>query len=348
MFGMLHGGLPRITQDGIDLDALEADVAAGRATGEALREAVDRLVAEVVAVQVEAGLELVTDGQVRWPDLETHVLAALDRAAEPGEERKAGRDGASEGFLVDAWRATAALTDRPVAQALPGPYSLGRRTDAGPASRRRVRTMALAKALGGELRRLAEAGCPVVIVEEPAAVEVGVHAAERRLFADAQRRLLAPVPDLHAMLAISGGSAADAGPETIFGAPYRSHFFDLIAGPDDWVLVRAAPPDRGIVCGVLRAEPGLIDDPAPILVWAANYAASTGLRGLARVGLANSTSLRGLPPAEAFAALQALGRAARLAAMTPEDAIAAGLDPRTFGNRLTPRRKSRKKKPSGG
>jgi hypothetical protein len=138
------------------------------------------------------------------------------------------------------------------------------------------------------------------------------------------------------MLAISGGSAADAGAEAIFAAPYRSHLFDLIAGPDDWVLVRAAPPERGIVCAALRVGPGADTDQAPVLVWAANYAASTGLRGLQRVGLANATPLRNLPADEALAAVRALGRAASLAGMTPEDAITAGLDPRTFGNRGTP------------
>ena len=82
MFGMLHGGLPRITQDGVDLDALEAAVKAGTASAEALHEAIDRLVAEVVAAQVDVSLELVTDGQVRWPDLAAAVLAELGGAAD--------------------------------------------------------------------------------------------------------------------------------------------------------------------------------------------------------------------------------------------------------------------------
>jgi hypothetical protein len=368
MFGMLHGGLPRITQDGVDLDALETAVKAGTASPEALHEATDRLVAEVVAAQVDAGLELVTDGQVRWPDLAAVVLGELGGAAgtsapapashpAPAPAPASTPDPASTpaeapapastpgAFLVDAWRAASALTDHPVAQAVPGPYSLGRRNTGASAARRRARTMALADALAVVLRSLADAGCPIVVVDEPAAVRIGTNTGERRLFADAHRRLLEGVPDLHAMLAISGGSAADAGPETIFAAPYRSHLFDLIAGPDDWNLVRAAPPDRGIVCAVLRAGPGPFDDQAPILVWAAQYAASTGSRGLARVGLANTTPLRGLSAADALTAARALGRAAALAAMTPEDAVAAGLDARTFANRPRPRRPARPTSP---
>lgn len=324
MFAMVHGAWPRVTHDGVDLDALEAEVAAGRATEAAVREATERLAAEVVQIQVDAGLELVTDGQVRFPDLAAFGTAALSAIA----VQKADPD-----FFTQAWRATAGLTDRPVAQAVPGPYSLGRGAIDGPAAARWNLTLAFAEALGTELRTLADAGCPVVIVEEPAAVSIGADAAEGELFAEAQRRLLAPVPELHAMLAISGGSAAAAGPGVIFAGPYRSHLFDLIAGPDDWILVRAAPPERGIVCAALRAGPDAEADPAPLLVWAANYAASTGLRGLQRVGLANATPLRRLSREQARTAAKALGRAARFAAMSPADAVAAGLDPRTFSNR---------------
>jgi hypothetical protein len=368
MFGMLTGGLPRITGDGVDLDALEDEVAAGSATRETLSAATDRLVAEVVGAQVDAGLEMITDGQVRWRDLAGAVLAGVPAGspvAAAGASPAAGSlpagssaTGSSPNdvaptdpaaFLADAWRSTAALTDHPVAQAVPGPYSLGRRTGRGSAVARRKRTLVLADTLGAALAALAAAGCPVVVVEEPDAVHIGTNAGERRLFAEAQVRLLAPVPDLHAMLAISGGSAADAGAETIFSAPYHSHLFDLIAGPDDWVLVRAAPPERGIVCGALRAGPDATDGQAPVLVWAANYAASTGQRGLRRVGLANATALRNLTRDEALAAIRSLGRAASFAAMTPEDAIAAGLDRRTFGNlpstqpaRRTARRRARR------
>lgn len=327
MFAMVSGAWPRVTRDGVDLDALEADVAAGRATEAVLSEARDRLVAEVVAAQVEAGLDLITDGQVRFAELAAFGFGAVSAIASQG---------APSTFFADIWRTTAALTDRPVAQAIPGPFTMGRRAKDGPPAVRGAITLAFAEALGTELRTLADAGCPLVIVEEPDATQVGGQEMERRLFADAQQRLLESVPDLHAMLAISGGSAALAGPETIFAAPYRSHLFDLIAGPDDWTLVRAAPRDRGIVCAALRAGRGAEADQAPVLVWAARYAASTGRRGIERVGLSNATPLRHLSRRRARTAAKALARAARLAAMPPDEAVAEGLDPRTFANRRIP------------
>lgn len=316
MFAMLSGPWPRVKPDGSDADVKWDD-----------------RVREVVGLQVEAGMGFVTDGHVRWADPAAAILAALEAG-----------DTGPDGLLLRVWRATAAAasamgTDVPAAQALPGPYSLGRRGSYGlpaPGAEREEHTLSLAAALASELAALATAGCPIVIVEEPAAVDVGADPPERALFAAAQQRLLAdvePFADLHAMLAITGGSAAEAGAAAIFAAPYRSYLFDLVAGPDNWYLVRAAPPERGIVCGAMRVVAPGAEDQLPLLVWAARYAASAGGRGPDRVGLANATPLGGLDPAAAREALLTLGRAAALAAMPLDRAVEAGLDPRTVGSR---------------
>jgi len=322
MFAMLAGSWPRLTADGVSLAELEAGLAGGRLAAAEVAAAVDRVVAEAVAAQVEAAMGLVTDGGVRWADPVQSLLEAL-------------RDGdtGTPGMLVRAWRAAADLTDLPVAARLTGPWTLALLDVGGwgDASVVPGRAGELADALAAELEALAAAGCPVVVVEEPAAVAIGGGAGARAGFARAQRRLLRRTPDLHAMLAIIGGSAAGAGAEAIVGAPYASFLFDLLAGPDNWHLVRAAPPERGIVCAALAAGGGRqAIDQSPQLVWAARYAASSGGRGLERVGLANASSLEGLAPADARLALDALGRAAALSAMSPADAIAAGLDKRTY------------------
>ena len=332
MFAMLSGPWPRVLTDGTDLTALEVDVAAGRRSAADLEAAVEAVVRETIEAQAEAGMGFMTDGHVRWADPAAVVLAALD----------AGNSG-PDGLLLRAWRASgvaaAAVADVPVAQALPGPYTLGRRgwSDLPPNSdERKERTLGIAEALARDLAALAAAGCPVLIVEEPAAVEVGADPWERALFAAAQRRLLADTeafPDLHAMLAVTRGSAWEAGAEAIFAAPYRSYLFDLIAGPDNWYLVRATPPERGIVCGAMLVEMTGGEDQLPTLVWAARYAASAAGRGLDRVGLANGTLLRELDPARAREALLTLGRAADLAVMPLQEAVKVGLDPRTVGSR---------------
>jgi hypothetical protein len=290
---MLHGPLP------------------GAGDGEtALRQA--------VAAQLDASLELVTEAGALLRDRDAAILGAIE-----------GGDTGPDGLVVRTWRATADAvravggsgTSAAVAATITGPYTLARRTASGDGAM-------LGSRLQGELVALAAAGCQLVVVDEPDAATIGTDDVLRDRFRAAQRALLPGDPPLHAMLAITGGSAWDAGPETILEAPYASYLLDLLAGPDNWDLARAVPGDRGIVCAALRAPSA--EDQAPVLVWAAQYAASMRARGLGRVGLANASSLGGLSIEDAAAALAALGRAAMLAAMEPEEAIAAGLDRRTF------------------
>jgi methionine synthase II (cobalamin-independent) len=170
------------------------------------------------------------------------------------------------------------------------------------------------------------AGCPVVEVHEPvAAFPAGAGAGAA--FASAHRALLAGLPaKAHVTLAITGGDAEALGAEAVFAAPYRSHLFDLIAGPDSWRSIARAPGDRGIIVGVVDASggrrPGLEE-----VAWAAGYAASLGGRGMARVGLAPSSGLASLDPARARALIELLGEAARLLVEDP-DLLLRRFDPR--------------------
>jgi hypothetical protein len=81
----------------------------------------------------------------------------------------------------------------------------------------------------------------------------------------------------------------------------------------------------------MPATPGG-DTNRDVLVWAAHYAASTGGRGLARVGLANASSMAGLPRAEALSRLAIVAEAARIAA-APSTEMIDRLDPRAMGRR---------------
>lgn len=261
----------------------------------------EALVEAAVRVQESAGLDPVTDGGFH------------------GEDR-----------LLDAWRATARLTDRAVKQAVTGPYTSGRSVG-GSARARTGDTLARVETLNAALRDLAAAGCPLIEIHEPAATEIGDDPAERALFREAHGRLLDGVIGPHLSLAVTGGNADAAGIETILAASYASLAVDLIAGPDNWRLVVATPGDRGIVCGALPAEAGSDDGPE-LLLWAASYAASTGGRGPDRVGLATASSLARLPWEVAVRKLERLGEAARLIDL-PTDERGGHMDPRAVSIR---------------
>lgn len=214
---------------------------------------------------------------------------------------------------VAAWRATTARAGGGLVKAVVvGPASAGK----SPADVR-------ATILG-----LADAGCPWIEVHEPGATGIGEDAERRARFAEAQHALtdgLAGRDGLHLSLAITGGDASAAGIETVLAGAYASLAVDLIAGPDNWHLVAATPGDRGIVCGVMAGRSQ--DEPVEILLYAAGYAASTGARGAARVGLATTGSYAHLPWDVAVRKMAALGEAVRLAALPPAERRSR-LDPR--------------------
>lgn len=272
----------------------------------------DSMVRAVVAVQVAAGLEPVTDGGFGG--------------------------GSGSGSVVERWRRAASIADVAVKAEITGPYSAARATGSS--------AVAAADVLRAEIEDLAAAGCPLVQVDEDDAVLIGTDERERTRFREAQRRLTEGVDGIHLSLAIRGGSADAAGPEVIFDAPYASYLFDLIAGPDNWRLVARAPGERGIVCGVADARSRRVDS-REVMVWAAHYAASTGGRGLARVGLATTGSMRGLPWDAAVAKIEALADAARVAAASSVEEVASALDPRAVDirsaalGRYAPRRRRR-------
>lgn len=290
---------------------------------------VDGLIRRAIAAQEAAGLEPLTDGGLRWPDPVATVVGGL-----AGIEVQTGATalvrrlpGWREPILVEGWAFAASCTERAVKQALVGPYTLGRHVAPGRLGRERV-TLALAEALNAELRALAEAGCPLIEVQEDAAVAIGDDPAERRLFVDAQRRLTAGLDGTHLSLAIRGGSADGAGAATILDAPYASYLFDLCAGPDNWRLVVEVPGDRGVIVGaddVRLARP----EPLQLLAFAVGYAASTRGRGHDRVGLATSGDMAGLPWGAAEAKMTGLGRAVALYA-GPQGALAEAMDPRAI------------------
>lgn len=338
-----------------------------RARRRAVRAVIEEQVAAGLGLLSDGGVGFAHVGGTASLDPTARaVVEALFRssggAAGPGRDAVPGRDASrslhwSGPITVAAWgmanEAAAAIGGLPVKQRLPGPYSLGRRL-ASDWSEREALTDALAIALAAEVAALGRAGCPFVQLDENDAIEIGTDEAERALFRSAQATLLgtnetagsvgavraarAPVgagegegqgrgARPHLCLAISGGNADAAGPETIFAAPWDSHFFDLLAGPDNWRLIVAAPPERGIVCGVVDARSEQADE-LEIIVWAAAYAASTGGRGDVRVGLAPSGSLAGLPRDVARQKIELLGRAASLIQRRHEEPLAAALDPR--------------------
>lgn len=358
MFATLVGAYPRTPLAGqpFRLRAAYGELERGKIDREAFRGVQDKLVRELLEEQIDAGLGLLTDGQVRWEDAQTAVARGLEGFELTGllryfdtntyyrQPRALAEPQWTHPILVADWRtadelAREAARERetdplPVKACLVGPYTLGRLSDAGSIGREKL-TLALAEALAQEVRALLEAGAPVVQIDENALSMIGRDDdAERTLAADALTRLtegLGDLSDAHLCLAVTMGSAQHAGADLLYEQPFASYLFDLIAGPDSWRVIAYAPHDRGIVCGVADARNTRADDEA-VMVWGARYAASLGRRGPDRVGLAPSTGLEYLPRDRAKAKIEGLAEAARKAGL-PGRELAHEIDPRAVDAR---------------
>ncbi len=162
--------------------------------------AFDRATAEAVRDQVEAGIDIPTDGEVRREHYIYYHLRHIDGFDFEELTEQTMREGAwrarvptvrgplSAGapFLAEDWRKAQAVSDRPVKITVPGPLTILDSTADVHYRDRKALALALADTLNVEILRLAEAGCRWIQVDEPVfarqpdrALDFGIEALER-------------------------------------------------------------------------------------------------------------------------------------------------------------------------
>ena len=149
--------------------------------GERIDAILDRATQEVVREQVELGIDIPTDGEIRRENyihyhcrhlkgvdfealsekqMRGHYTARLPTITQPIE--------AGPAFLVRDWQVAQRAVKNPVKMTVPGPMTIGDSiADAFYENDAATRGVALAEAVNVEIRRLADAGCPMIQVDEP-------------------------------------------------------------------------------------------------------------------------------------------------------------------------------------
>lgn len=179
-----HSSYPRIGERA-DYQLLRRTIAQwekGEKTDADLRAAEDRMTELALAEQIEAGLDLVTDGQIRWYDPVSHIAGKLSgvRIAgllrffdtnsyfrQPVAESEIGR---TRPLVAEEFLFAAAKSSRPVKPVLTGPYTLARLSIAGGNNGRGFDKLlaGYTNALAAEVGALAGAGAGIIQVDEPA------------------------------------------------------------------------------------------------------------------------------------------------------------------------------------
>jgi 5-methyltetrahydropteroyltriglutamate--homocysteine methyltransferase len=154
----------------------------GRIQERQLRDAENMTITEVVREQIAAGMEIVTDGMVRWHDPISHVAGNLENVRLGGLHRYFDsnflyRQPEVEGtprwvkpMLGEDLEHAVRNSTRPVKGLLPGPYTTARCSRVNDASLEDIKalTMAYAEAYANEVEVMAGAGAKIIQIDEPA------------------------------------------------------------------------------------------------------------------------------------------------------------------------------------
>ena len=233
----------------------------GQLDESALRQIEDEVTNEAIQDQVKAGIDLITDGQIRWEDGQTYFARRLRGFSINGLQRYfdtniyfrqpvvEGEIGWTDPIVVDDFKFARAHSSKPVKAVVTGPLTLAALSqNAHYASFREV-TLAIARALNHELRALVSAGAEVIQVDEPSLVQ---RKQDYPIFAEAARLLTKGV-DATKVLATYFGDVGGLYPQ-LLELPFEVFGLDFVAGYRNWDVVGMAPFTKELAFGILDAR----------------------------------------------------------------------------------------------
>lgn len=183
------GSYPKVTDSGADnlpgvIDRWQKKLV----PDEALEQELQKVIRRVVGEQDQAGLDLITDGQIRWEDL-PHPIARSSRGIQRGSLRRFfdnnvyyrrlevpalseaegdGGVGHQKSAAAEEFAFASPLTKRPLKVALPGPLTLLISTELKEGQTRQGTLSLYAELLEKEVRVLEAAGVTDIQLDEPA------------------------------------------------------------------------------------------------------------------------------------------------------------------------------------
>jgi len=269
-----------------------------------------RATIEVVAEMVAAGVEVISDGQIRWDDPASYICRALSgfQIAEDLIPVPVDRIGWIRPIIVDDFRFLSERSPVDVRPALTGPLSLALMCKPGIYGEDiRSLTLDLARALNRELQGLEAAGAKFVLLEEPLLLTRRdlIH-----LFTDAATELLREVK-IPVMLETSHGDITSVARE-LLELPFGGYALDLVRGPDNDLLLESCDRwgDRTVQLDLIDTENSTVEDAEAIKLKLLRYAELYD-PGLLWVG--PCAGLGALPRDSAFEKLRSLHRGVQMA-----------------------------------
>ncbi|MBI2855305.1 MAG: methylcobamide--CoM methyltransferase [Chloroflexi bacterium] len=230
-------------------------------TVEALHRIEEEVTREVLQEQADAGIDLVSDGQIRWDDGQTYLAKGIKGFTMNGliryfDTNTYYRHPVPEKSLewevpitAEDYRFAVANSSKPVKAILTGPYTLARLSQRGCYGDLASVVKDLVPILRQEALALQEAGAPVIQFDEPAILK---YKEDMDLFAQA-------------MEGVTQGVTARTAIYTYFNDVSGIHrdFFqvsvdviglDFVMGPANYDLLKDIPSDKMLGLGIVDAR----------------------------------------------------------------------------------------------
>ena len=269
----------------------------------------------VIQDQERAGLDLLTDGQIRWEDIVTPIARRLEGFEINGLSRwfnnnvyyrrpvlhkEPFRKGP---ILVDEYRFAKRCTTKPVKAVLPGPYTFAVVSEDQHYHNVRSLVLKLAEILNAEAMALAEAGAPLIQFDEPA---IGFGRSDTKLAVEALGVAARGVNAKTAVITYFG--SLNGGLEALLRSPIDVIGVDVVSDPKALATLKRTKITKELAVGCMDARNTKLES---IRELQTIFRAVEKIVPPDRLYVSPNCGLEFLPHSQALAKLQRLVKAAR-------------------------------------
>jgi len=239
----------------------------GEITKQDMAHVEDDVTIEVLKEQSEAGLDLVTDGQIRWDDAQTYFARKLEGFDITGliryfdtncyyrQPSAVGRIRWKEPITVPDYRFVREHSTVPVKPVITGPYTLAKLSVHPYYSNFKEFVLDVAEALHQEILALEQENPPLIQINEPS---ITWHKEEAELFGEAMERLTQGIKIPLALCTYFGDIK---GLETIIGRlPFQVVGLDMLQGVENWDIIKNTRWDKTLALGLLNSRNTKMED----------------------------------------------------------------------------------------
>jgi 5-methyltetrahydropteroyltriglutamate--homocysteine methyltransferase len=320
MISTVPGNYPKIANrpGGQTLRRAISSFDRGRITADQLAAAADEVTVEVIGEQERAGVDIITDGQIRWQDPVTYVAGGLQGYEIGGLIRyfdtntfyrqpvATARIEWSQPILVRDFEFAREHASRPVKAVITGPYTVAKLSLPGIYGDLESLVMDTARALNQEMKALAAASPVLIQVDEPAIVWHR-YKDDWGIFRAAMDALVDGV-EATTLLRTDFGDAA--GLPDFFALPFQGFGLDMVHGKQNQGLLAEFPDDRDLILGIVDARNVRMETEEAVV-----QAVNTAIQHVAedRLAVSPNTGLEFLPRETAYEKLENMVQAVKKA-----------------------------------